>query len=156
MAHNPFTPPGATVTDVELAPPPPRPWSLKLALTLMWISQASPLAGYLFDPASLHLPAGLIRTELMILGVIMLILAALIVALILCVGRGQRWARIVYSALVIMNLINSFRGLSNFFHFTMSFRVVYLVNGVADIATVLLLFIPATNRWFNAVRLAAR
>ena len=83
-----------------------------------------------------------------------LTLIGLLAGLLVFVGKGQRWARILYVAWVGTSLLRAFKGLPGAVPDPAFERLLYLLNLMMDVATAVLLFLPASNAWFHARRLA--
>ena len=147
MAHNPYTPPDAPVTNIGFAPAPPRPWQLKAALGIMSLALLVTLLNVTMRPVVLTMNHD--ETLEIIRQVVYLLMFALLVVLVVCTGRGHRWARIVYSALAVMSLVGALGGLPASFPRPRFDRVLYLLSITADSATVVLLFTPASNARFR-------
>jgi hypothetical protein len=127
---------------------------LKAALALIFISLAFEIASGAIDPSTLGFEAGMERPELVFMAAILVVLFGLFFALVFCVWRGHRWARIVYSALTVLGVIASLVDLPSISGQPPGYRVLYLLAIAADSATVIVLFMPATNSWFLAARAA--
>jgi len=105
------------------------------------------------NPEDLELD-GLQSPELAIVGALMLFFVGLLAALVACIWRAHRWARIVYSALVMLSLIGELRNLPVALELPWGKLALYLLSLTLDSATLVLLFVPATNAWFQAMRAA--
>jgi|SRR6185436_4377560 len=154
MAHNPYDPPAATVADVERVPPPVKPWQMKTALAFMWISFTCLVMPGFMHPGSMGSGfAPGVRSDFALV-LTYLTLIGLLAGLLVFVGKGQRWARILYVAWVGTNLLRAFKGLPGAVPDPAFERLLYLLNLMMDVATAVLLFLPASNAWFHARRLA--
>jgi len=83
-----------------------------------------------------------------------LFFVGLLALLVACIWRAHRWARIVYAALCVLGLISDVRGLVDFLGVPGSYFPLYLLGVSIDTAILVLLFVPATNSWFLAMRAA--
>jgi len=153
MAHNPYTPPGAAVDDV-VVPAPLRPWQMKLAIGFMIVSLAVSIISFLIEPEAKNLGAGLAPSIYAVLVAIAIALFGLVAVLILLVGRGYRWARIAYAVLALLGLISEIRDLPVTLGEPWPRMALYLLSMAVDAATIVLLFLPASNAWFRARRAA--
>jgi hypothetical protein len=155
MTHNPYTPPAAVVADAATTALPPRPWQMKAALTLILLSLAIGLVSLALNPEALEL-GGMNGQQYAIVGTFCLVFLGLVAGVIVCVWRAHRWARIVYSALVVISLMGEFSDLPMAMQQPWVYNVLYLLSILADFATLVLLFTPAANAWFRAHHAARR
>ena len=151
MAHNPYTPPSAELADLARGSLPPRPRQVKASLGLVFLSIAISVAGYILDGATPGYERGEPRAFYILLAAYYLVVLGLGALLIFYLARGYRWARIVFSALVGLFVVQEVRELPETLNFEWSFVVLYLLNILVRSACVLLLFSPAANRWFRGL-----
>lgn len=155
MTHNPYTPPAAAVADTATSALPPRPWQMKAALALILLSLAIGFVSLAMNPEALEL-GGMNSQQYVIMGAFCLLFLGLVAGVIACAWRAHRWARIVYSALVVISLIGEFSDLPKAMQQPWVYNVLYLLSLLADCATLVLLFTPAANAWFRAHHVARR
>ncbi len=157
MSHNPYTPPGAPIEDIEPVAL-PTPWQVRAAVWLIWISLAISAIFYALGPDDPELgefqdlgESFLLFIALTLAGVV--ILMALLSYFIL---RAHRWARIVYAVLVVLGLLGTFGGLIDEFPSGWLDGVMYLLSISVDVSSIVLLFTPPANAWFAKRRAAAQ
>jgi len=151
MAHNPYTPPGAVVEDSAAADAVPRPGQLKVAILLMWLSLAASLATLLLFPEEMigefkDVPRPVVIGLVSFLAVFM----AFVVVLIVGTARGWRWARIVYTIVLALSYASTLANPAEIFEASWYLRLLYLMSLAVDLASIVLLYMPATNAWFRA------
>ena len=147
--HNPYSPPAAQVADASV-PAVQRPWQMKVAVRLLWASIVIGLVGIGFEPATISSTI----EKLPLFGVVvvlsaMVVMFAMIAVVIVCIARGHRWARIVYSALVALNFIGIYGGVTSSFAISWYYGALYLLGIAVDLTSVILMFSPPANRWFR-------
>ncbi len=155
MTHNPYSPPSAPVADAEAAPI-AMPWQINVSTWLIGISLVLGIVGFGMEPASLGFDAADDGALIVIMLTMVVAILGAVVLLAICIRRAHRWARIVYSALVLLNLISAYEDVPESFASSWYFGVLYLVAALLDLATVVLLFTPAANAWFRQWRAARR
>jgi hypothetical protein len=149
MSNNPYTPPTAPVSDVDPRPRLPRPRQVTLAIVLFWISVAFALPD-LLDMGDLDSgdPDDVVP---MVFGwVFALAIMAVLVWVIVSIGRAKNWARWTYLVLAMLGWVYLIvdteaaqaRSWSDW------------LEGLIDVAIIVLLFLPASNAWFRARGLA--
>ena len=109
MTHNPYAPPIAPVADSNTAAAIVRPWQVKFAVYLFWASFALGLLGFVLVPESTGISSGEPLGLQVIVGAFVVVTLAFVCLLIVCIGWGHRWARIVYAALVLWGCISGFQ-----------------------------------------------
>ena len=150
--HNPYTPPLAPVADsIESAAPVLKPWQVKYAVYLFWASFVFGILSFVLAPDKTGVYAGDALPIQVIVGVFVLATLAFACLLIICIGWGHRWARIIYSALVVWGCIDAYQVLGESFARSWMDGVVYLLASVTDVAGVVLLLTPPANAWFREV-----
>jgi hypothetical protein len=151
MTHNPYAPPSAPVTDSIAPAPIVKPWQVTYAVYLFWASFALAILTYVLAPDW----TGIEETDDFALQVVIIIFLAAMVAfaalLIVCIGWGHRWARIVYSAFVVWSCIDAYQMVGESFARFWLEGAVYLLSFVTDLAGVVLMFTPPANAWFRAL-----
>lgn len=154
MSHNPYTPPIAPIRDSEPATPPP--WQVKTAVWLIWISLGISVVFYLVLPEDSDLSA-LGDSVLLTVALVSLGLAIVVMGLLsFFILRAHRWARIVYSALVVLGLISTIRGVTEEMPDSWIVGVVMLLSIAVDLTSVVLLYTPPANTFFAKRRAAAQ
>jgi hypothetical protein len=149
MTNDLYAPPRAAVADVIPGPIMARPWQVTLAVRLAWLSLFLPLPA-IYD--ELFVSTSAEASPPMLLGFFLTtyaILIALLIVLFVSMARGYRWARIVYSALVLWGLFEMFRSVPAEFERTWYFGVLHVVENLIGAATLWLLFTGPANAWFR-------
>jgi hypothetical protein len=149
MNNDLYAPPRAVVADVISGPLMARPWQVTLAVYLAGVCLLLPLPG-VFDAFMLQTPAEL-REPLLwgFLLALFALLIALYIVLFVSMARGYRWARIVYSALTLWGLVDTYRSISDTLARAWYFVVLDIGESVVGAATLWLLFTSAANAWFR-------
>ena len=151
MAHNPYSPPIAPVADAALVPKMPRPWQVAVAVCLVWLSMLISAVGIAIEPSSLDIgDVGLMIYALFAaaaLGLFLLVIFASV-----CIASGQRWARIIYSALVVLSLLDVYSHTAKVFANSWTLGAFDLLGTAVDVTTVILMFTPPANAWFRRPR----
>jgi len=153
MAHNPYAPPTSIVADAAASPPPARPWQIKAILGLILLSFLIGMISLVMDP-EIRALGGLQGTVLAVVGTFILVFVGLLAVVVACIWRAHRWARIVYAVLCVLGLVTEVRGLIDVLGMPGWYFPLYLLSVSVDTATLVLLFVPATNAWFGAMRAA--
>ena len=65
------------------------------------------------------------------------------------INKGRNWARIVYSLLVLINLINTFINFQQFSLMPFEFALLSAVTNLSQLGILLLLFTKSSNVWFK-------
>jgi hypothetical protein len=119
---------------------------------LAWLSLLLSFPAF-YDASMSLTPAGSDQSIYPRVLVVFLAGCALLVALIIVVfvwmGRGYRWARIVYSAAILISLVGMFRSVPVEFERGWYFGVLDIVVNALGAATVWLLFTQDANAWFR-------
>jgi hypothetical protein len=157
MAHNPYSPPSAP-TELKEAPAVlPSPWQVRAAVWLIWISLAMSLGVYALEPMTPDLEEALEEEFVLVFaGIFAVVTLGLMALLSYFILRAHRWARIVYSALVVLSLTGAVAEVPETFAQSWYYGVLYLLTIAIDVATVVLLFTPPANEWFRKRREAAQ
>ena len=65
------------------------------------------------------------------------------------INKGRNWARIVYSVLVFISLINTFINFQQFSLMPFEFALLSAVTNLSQLSVLLLLFAKSSNVWFK-------
>jgi len=65
------------------------------------------------------------------------------------INCGRNWARIIYSALILISLVNVAINFQQFFLMPIEFTVVSALTNLCQIIVILFLFTPSSNVWFK-------
>ena len=148
MTHNPYSPPGTAVTDIDSSVPIERPRGVKVAVILCWISLAIAVP-LLFEAFDEETQAGLSTTYLVGVGLFVLALFAFAIWVNISIGRARNWARIVYAVLTGVSLIMAVASPSETLAGDGFSVVAELLSTAMDVVIVVLLFTPAANAWYR-------
>ncbi|MBB1440663.1 hypothetical protein H5202_18715 [Shewanella sp. SG41-4] len=66
------------------------------------------------------------------------------------INKGKNWARIVYSVLVLISLINTFINFQQFSLLPFEFAFLSAVTNLSQLGVLLLLFTKSSNVWFKS------
>ena len=147
MSENPYAPPSSQVADIEgdtaaLV----RPLLVKVGIGLLAVELVLSLARLFIDEESLY--------TAVIIGVMGLITVA--------AWQGRNWARIVHLALLVLAVVATTVAIAVVRANPelapgggqMFFQPMSLAQNVLSVAGVLLLFTPAANAWYRAMKAA--
>jgi hypothetical protein len=150
MTHNPFTPPATPVADLppEVAVAPQRPWQVRLAVWICFLSAASQLPALFFlVPGWLQQGYAPLYVALNALIVVCVFVA--LAAMYVFIYRRHRWARLLYVALVLLDFAFAYKLAPGRLAAGWYWASTYLFVIAADLVNLVLLLSPASNAWFR-------
>lgn len=157
MNHNPYAPPTSSVADPELpaATLIARPRTATIAVAFCWVSALIAMPGIIFGiiKDAARFPGA---TYVVVMAIVLALFLGLGFTVIVFLGLGRRWARILYSVLSVMSLFTLRSGFIAAFAQGRLFGGLYLLGTILDVAVIILLFLPASNAWFRAVSAARK
>ncbi|MCF8034366.1 MAG: hypothetical protein K9K66_10305 [Desulfarculaceae bacterium] len=130
-----------------------RPRPVSTAVLLLYISIGVALLGSLLEIPAMHALSGQGATGPVL--IITLFIYAFIVLLVLMIGQGRGWARLVYTILFAIGLAMMAAGLTRP-GARGAGMALGLLQGAIQLVAVVLLFLPASNAWFQAKKLARK
>ncbi len=150
MSENPYAPPSSAVADVDNSAHIERPWLVKVALTLCWVSfaLALPLAAEAFlQEVKGHRDSSPTYFAFMIFFLATTL--GLIAWVIISIGRMRNWARIVYTALTAWKLFSVLSSFPGNLDRTWYSGPVEMLGIALDVVAGVLLYLPVANAWFR-------
>lgn len=146
MATDPYIPPRAPVADLDLqSNVRVRPPEIKTAIALVWASIGLGVISSLFDPTVRELYV----TAPTIVAAIWIGTFAVIAALLLFVGRGHNWARILFLVLTALGTVIVVVGIGDAFRVWWPSAVLSIVQTLMTFAALYFLFSSPGSQWFR-------
>ena len=152
MSHNPYTPPAATVADVETLTSLERPRHVTIAVHLFWITLAIGVPGAIYSLVTgdkSGMPRG---AQIAFTLIVWAISWGIAIWLLLSVRKGKNWARIVEAVFLALGLLISFWAARIMFSAGWYMGSTYLLQTALNALAVALLFTPSSNAWFRAIK----
>ena len=164
MSGNPYAPPSAEVADIERQPSLERPRVATIGVGLLWASIAITVTQFGMEAFnSAGQSGGGMSTEFLMGGVVTLGIVASLALLTWYAGKGRNWARLIHvlwlvlsialvvaATLVMRSLAAKLGGTGKempaFFGPWEAFDTVLVA------AALILLYTPAANTWYRAVK----
>jgi hypothetical protein len=155
MEENRYKPPSAPVEDVGLqAPSLERPQVVRYGAWILWLQAAIGLPGVVYGivrpPA--EAAAGIAYVAFMFGMVIAIGFVALFAWFTWMALKGRNWARIVHLVFMLLGLLFTYWVVRMAFAQSTYDGVISIIQAVLYPAGVILLFLPAANRWYRALR----
>jgi hypothetical protein len=159
MDRNPYAPPTAQVADPSAndAPAAQRPAMVALAVKLLWAATAVSLIGVALVwgkimemPEVVSMPAGAKPVVMVIMAVMFGGSYALWCWLIVKIGRGRNWARVLLTILLGLSLLSNL--MKSDVDVGLFGKALNVVTMLIEIAAIVMLYLPASRPWFNQDR----
>jgi hypothetical protein len=149
MPADPYTPPKAAVSDLELdRDTRAKPKEVKIALSLIWASIGIGLINSVFDPTL----RSVFATTPLFAWITLLLTVGITVLLIVFLGRGKNWARIVFLVFFILGAILMLFELQNTFQTWWPTAVVNVAQAAMQALALYLVFTVPGSHWYRRRR----
>jgi hypothetical protein len=152
MSDNRYAPPAAKVADF-IGTIPERPIEVTRAVQLCWLSIAIAMPA-VADDFILGMEKGRGNYFAISFWVTNVIILAFATWVIVSIGRGRRWARIVYAVMTLASVVFMATSLTDEFLRPWYSWMASLLTTLLDMVIVVLLFLPLSNAWFRAMQAA--
>lgn len=151
MPPDPYKPPSARVDEAEPLPF-ERPFNVTWGIRFLWLEMVISLPGIFEslvkpDPTDRTVQA-FVTTFVAVIFVSMLIMAWITVM----AWKGRNWARITHLVVLLVGTAASFWLLPSMPEEAPPYDVAYLLQAALNAVGVALLFTPAANAWYRALR----
>jgi len=157
MDRNPYAPPTAPVNDPAAAVEAPmdRPRTVTLAVRLMWVSMVIGALNLIFgwndlmamDEIAKDAPANALGVIKAVVVVMLVISFAFYSWVIVKMGQGRNWARVVLVILMALSLLsNPFSGIPKL---GVLLGLMGVVTFALELASLVLIYMPASRPWFQ-------
>jgi hypothetical protein len=155
MTGNPYAPPGSQVADVDPGPSAPgRPRAVKVAIGLLWLGLALGIPEMIYrmaDPPP-QIQGTMYRTMLVAGTLFIILMLSILAWIIMKTARGKNWARVVHLVLLVIGFALAFRTMPAAFAAGVHIGMTNVLQVAAKTAAVILLFLPASNAWYLAMK----
>jgi hypothetical protein len=164
MAENPYAPPAAEVADVSREASLERPQIVTIGIWLLWLQVLVSIPAPVITAFSSPDEGPAARRYFRL--VLVLLIIGFMALLTFRAGQGRNWARIGQLILLILriaSLVASYLLIRRMFpdqgYSPFSFQeplqaVLFLLNHLLSFAAVAMLFTPAGNDWYRAMRMS--
>jgi len=155
MEENRYKPPTAAVEDIEqVAPELERPAVVRHGAILLWLQGALGLPGLVFGVVSPPADAasGIAYVAFLVGMAITVGIIALFAVFTWMAWKGRNWARIVHLVFALLGLALTYWVVRMMFRQSTFDGVISLVQSILYPVGTLLLFLPAANRWYRALK----
>jgi len=143
MENNPYQAPQAQVSDGKGGAPVVRPAAIIVALTLLWASMA---IGLLFWANAFHaMQSGEMSAIQWLAQLIGLLVTAFLIVMI---GRGRNWARIVFMVLMLLGIAFSGYVLRRLYYVSPNDLLALAVPPAFNLVAMFVVFVPG-REWFR-------
>jgi hypothetical protein len=152
MSHNPYSPPAAAVADVDVPISLERPRHVTIAVRLLWITLLIGVPGAIYNLVTGDSPGMSRSVQIVFTVVVWSISWSIAIWLLLSVAKGKNWARIVEAVFLALGLLFTFWAVRVIFAMSWYLGAIYLLQTALNTLAVVLLFTPASNAWFRAIK----
>ncbi len=129
-----------------------KPGQLRVALILMGVELVYGIIHFIMYEASIY--ASSFKTNIFV-SYIFILLSALFIAFFLYkIYKGRAWARLACTILSIFSFFVSLSSTFDYAKYPVALAFIGSIVAVVDIVSLVLLWHPATTRWFKAMKIA--
>src|SRR5262245_24042325 len=105
MNNDPYAPPQAVVADIAPEPRAIGPWQVRVAVALCWLNAALTIPEVVvnvFESTPGHVRSALFFAAM---AGVAIVVTAFLVFMYVFLGRGYRWARVVFSIVTLLDVL---------------------------------------------------